>query len=235
MRIILLGLLVASCSPLYIPNTRNAPLFREQGEAQVGGYINSGGLEAQGAYAVTDHIGAIGSFAYGASQKSNPDYTRKNMYGEVGLGLYDLSRSFRYELYAGYGFGEGTSYDQYYFFNSQFGNQTLVSTGKMNKIFLQPTIGTNNLNGNIYFTPRVAWVDYSEFTHDGYTVKPDEKPVIFLEPALTGKFRLKGNIHALFQLGITAPIGDSFFEYQTMQATVGLQIDTGGLRTRVYK
>ena len=83
-------------------------------------------------------------------------------------------------------------------------------------------------------------VDYYEFTSGGITVKPGElstpqKPILFLEPALTGKWRLKGKIHAIFQLGINVPLGDSYFDYQPMQVGLGIQIDTGGLRTRVYK
>ncbi len=235
MRTPLLLLILAACSPIYVPNTRNAPMFREQGEAQISGYLTSGGFEAQGAFALTDHIGAIGSYAFGSAQRTNPDYTRKNSYGELGLGLYDRSKSMRYEVYVGYGMGSGTSYDQYYFFNSTLGNQTLVSDAKMNRIFIQPSLGTNNRDFNFIFTPRFSWVDYTEFSSAGVTVKPDEKAVIFIEPAATGKFRLKGNLHAIFQLGLTVPVGDSFFDYQPMQAAVGIQIDTGGLRTRVYK
>ena len=60
MRYIVLLLLASSCSTaLYVPNTRNTPLFREQGEAQVSAYLGAAGLEAQGAYALTDHLAAI--------------------------------------------------------------------------------------------------------------------------------------------------------------------------------
>ena len=103
MRYLLILLLFASCTQLYIPNTRNAPLFREQGEAQLSAYLTGGGLEAQAAYALTDHVAAIGSYAYGQSNQTNPDYTQKNSYGEIGLGYYDRSRSARYEIFGGYG------------------------------------------------------------------------------------------------------------------------------------
>lgn len=232
MRCLLLLLLAASCSPIYIPNTRNAPLFREQGEAQISGYLTSGGADAQLAYALTDHVAVIGSYSYGSAKRTNPDYTRKNSYGELGIGYYDRSRSARYEVMAGYGIGQGTSLDQYYFFGL---NNTVVSTGKFHRYFLQPSIGTNNRDVNIAFSPRFTYVEFTEFASAAKTLKPNEKPQFFIEPAITAKFRLAGNVHGLFQLGLNVAVpSEVFFDFQPLQAALGLQIDTGGLRTKVY-
>ena len=246
MRYICFLLLAASCSPIYIPNTTNAPLFREQGETQIGAYVSSGGLDGQLAYAITDHIGVIGNYSYWSSKKNTPntpnsttppntEYTHKHNYAEVGLGYFDRTRSSRFEIYAGYGVGQGTTYDQYYFFKPYYGLDATVSTGKMTRIFFQPTIGTNNRDVNLSFTPRLAWVNFSEFTSQaGVVVKPNEKTVMFIEPTAILKMRLAGNLHGIFQLGVTFPSGDSFFKYQSLQAAIGIQIDTGGMRTKVY-
>ena len=216
-----------------MPNTRNAPLFREQGEAQISGYLCSGGLEAQVAYALTDHVAAIGSYAFMSTKETKPiSYDRKNSYGEIGLGYFDRTRSLRYEIFGGYGMGQGTTADQYYFYGL---NNTVAATGKMQRFFFQPSVGTNNRDFNIIFTPRFAWVNYSEFTSGGVTQKPNEKVQMFIEPALTAKFRLAGNLHGFFQLGATVPIpSEVFYEFSTMQTAIGIQIDTGGLRTKVY-
>ena len=238
MRPIIILLLFTSCSTLYTPNTRNAPLFREQGEAQLSGYLTSGGVEGQVAYAVTDHIAAIGSYVYGTSKETK--YTYKNSYAEIGIGYYDRSRSARYEILGGYGFGQSTNYDQYSFFGL---NNTVEATGKMQRFFIQPSIGTNNRDFNLIFTPRLSYVNYSEFNTSApvpppltNTVNPNEKAQIFLEPAVTTKFRLKGNLHGIFQLGIALPVsGDVYYQYQSMQATLGVQIDTGGMKTKVFK
>jgi hypothetical protein len=110
-----------------------------------------------------------------------------------------------------------------------------IATGKMRTIFLQPTIGTNNRGTNLSFTPRVSWVDFSEFNSVGVSVKPNEKASILLEPAATLKFRIKGNLFGMVQLGMAVPInGEPFFKYQALQASIGVQIDTGGLNTKVY-
>lgn len=211
-------------------------MFREGGEAQVSAYASSAGGEAQVAVAVTDQIGIIGNFAYATQTKTNPDYTRKNMFGELGLGFFGGSRAARYEIYAGYGMGQGTGYDQYYFFTQQFGpNQTKVYDAKFSRVFVQPSIGTNNRDFNFIFTPRISWVSFSEFVSEGITMKPGEGAQMFLEPAATAKFRIAGNLHGIFQVGLSTAIGESFFKNQTVQFTTGIQIDTGGLRTKVFK
>ena len=237
MRYLFILALMASCSPLYLSGTRNAPLFTEGGEAQVTGYLSAAGVEAQGAYSLTDNIVVTGSYAYANQKKTSKgvEYTRKNSFAEVGLGLYNTTRSLRWEIIGGYGFGEGTSSDVYYFFAPAFGQGTeTVATGKFSRVFFQPSVGTNNRGTNLSFTPRLSWVDFSEFTSAGVTVKPSEKSVMFLEPAATLKFHLAGNIFGVIQLGLTVPLSEPYFKYQQLQASVGLQIDTGGLRTRVY-
>lgn len=237
--IIVLCLALSACAPLYLPATRNAPLFDEQGEAQISGYLSAAGIEAQAAYSLTDNIAITGSYEYANQKKTSNgvEYERKNNYAEFGLGIYNTTRSFKWEVLGGYGFGEGTSSDVYYFFAPAFGVGTeTVATGKMTRIFLQPSIGTNNRGTNLSFTPKFSWVDYSEFTSGGVTVQPTDDPVIFLEPAATVKFHLAGNLFMVGQIGLTLPLaGDPYFKYQPMSASIGIQIDTGGLGTRVYK
>lgn len=237
--LIVLALAMTSCAPLYLPATRNAPLFDERGEAQVSGYLSAAGIEAQGAYALTDNIAVTASYEYANQKKTSNgvEYTRKNNYAEFGLGIYNTTRSLRWEIIGGYGFGEGTSSDVYYFFAPDFGvGFETVATGKMTRIFLQPSIGTNNRGTNLSFTPKLSWVDYSEFTSGGITRQPTEDPILFLEPAATLKFHLAGNLFMIGQVGFTLPLsGEPYFKYQPLSASIGIQIDTGGLGTRVYK
>ncbi len=237
MRYLFILLVLSSCSTsLYTPNTRNAPLFGEQGEAQISGYLTSGGIEGQAAYALTDHIAITGGYSFMNSKESAPiSYTRKNSYGEVGLGLYDRTRSFRYEVIAGYGFGQATTAAAYSFFGVNNVNET---TGKLSQvIFLQPTIGTNNRSFNLLFTPRVSLVNYSQFEANGLVKTPTNKSAnIFIEPTVTAKFKLVGNIYGIFQLGLTLPAGsDVYFQYNTTNTSLGIQIDTGGMKTRVFR
>lgn len=241
-KLIVLLLLATSCSPLYVPTTRNVPMFREQGEFQGSVYITTG-VDAQLAYALSDNLAVMANGSYLSDKVTEPeDYTRSNRFAEAALGYYNVTRKFRTELFVGYGIGEGTSFAQYYFFTPSFGQKDLVATGKFNRIFIQPTIGTNSRNFNLAFTPRFSIVDFTEFSSNDndpinavVTIQPDEKPQLFIEPTLTGKFPIAGNLQGVFQLGLGIPTsGDVYFDYVPLQLSVGIQLNTGSLRTRVY-
>jgi len=240
-KFIVLLLLATSCSPLYVPTTRNVPLFREQGEFQGSVYITTG-VDAQLAYALSDNLAVMANGSYLSDKVTEPeDYTRSNRFVEAALGYYNVTRKFRTELFVGYGIGEGTSFAQYYFFTPYFSQKDLVATGKFNRIFIQPSIGTNNRNFNLAFTPRFSIVNFTEFSSNDndpinavVTIQPDEKPQLFIEPALTGKFPIVGNLQGVFQLGLGIPTSDVYFDYVPLQLSVGIQLNTGSLRTRVY-
>ncbi len=230
------ALLLSSCKSTYLPNTRNVPLFREANEVMMT-VAAASGVDVQAAYALTDNIAVMGNAnANQSTYQTNDaeDYKRNYTFGELGLGLYGRSRTARFELFGGYGLGKGTSYEGFYFF-SQNGASAVVATGKFNRIFVQPSIGTNNRNFNISLTARVSMVDFTEFEWNGVIEKPNEKAQIFLEPALTTTFKLKGNLRGFFQLNVTNPVGtDTYFEFERLQAAIGIQLHTGSLRTRVY-
>ncbi|HZX74674.1 MAG TPA: hypothetical protein VFE57_09650, partial [Cyclobacteriaceae bacterium] len=200
----------------------------------------------QGAISFTDNLAAIGSYSFLKKNQSDPTYTRKNSYGELGLGYFKNERSYRFELFLGYGQGKGTSLANYYFYAPDFGVTDIVATGKFTRVFIQPTLASNNKKFNIAFTPRISIVDFKEFTSTGppppatqksaVTKDPNEKPYAFIEPALTGKFPLAGNLIGVFQLGLAVPTNSAvYFDYEPLQASVGIQLHVGGkLRTKVY-
>ncbi len=250
MRFLILLLLVASCAPIYVPTTRNVPLHRGAGEFQGSVYLTTG-VDVQMAFALTDHIGVTGNYNLLRQNQELPQDTavpnmpssfkRKNNFGEVGLGYFQSTRSKRFEIYGGYGMGEGTSYDSYYFFAQNFGVKGIVSTGKYSRFYIQPSIGTNNKKFNLAFTMRVSAVEFSEFSSDGFTgtavtKNPNEPMHIFIEPSLTGKFPLAGNLYGVFQLGLNAGVpSEVYFDYVPLQFAVGIQLKAGGsLRSRVY-
>lgn len=236
------AVLLSSCAPqIYVPNTRNTPLFREQGEFQ-GTVTLTTGIEGQLAFALSDHVGVMANGSFLSDDVPEQDYTRKHQYFEGGLGYFNATRKYRTELYAGYGIGEGTSFAQYYFFTPAFGQKDLVATGKFNRIFVQPTLGTNNRGFNMAFTARLSFVDFTEFSSNdnnpalnAVTIQPDEGPQFFIEPAVTGKVPLVGNLQGIFQLGLNVAIPNTaYFDYVPIQFAVGIQLNTGSLRTRVY-
>lgn len=238
-RLLILALVATSCAPTYISNSRNVPMFAEGGEF-AGSVAISSGVDVQTAYSVNDHV-AVMANANIINQKAKAEggesFTRANTFGEAGLGYFSRTKGRRIELFAGYGMGKRTAYESFYFFRNSV---PLVAEGKYSRIFVQPSIGTNKKKFNIAFTARLSMVKFSEFTtSDPSAATPSYKPTegyhLFLEPSLTTRFHLVGNLRGFFQLSVNQPIPDDvYFTSVPVQAALGIQIHTGQLRTRVY-
>lgn len=223
---VLLSLATFSCAPVYIPNVHNAPLFRGAGEFQTS--ISFGeGLDAQGAVSITNHIGIMGNYNYvsrNTSDTNDEDYVRHKFW-EAGLGYYENADKMSYEIFGGYGRGEGTSYGSY----SWFGPTELNATGTYQRFFIQPSIGSNDNIFNWIVSTRISLVDFEKFTYDNVVASYDN-PVLFFEPAFTGRIHFgKSPIYSQFQTGFSFTTqGDTVFDYQPFQLSFGIGLRLGG-------
>ena len=82
---LVLAALISSCSPLYVPNTRNVPLFRAKGEFQGTVYVSTG-LETQLAYAVSKNIAVMANGSLISQKIAEQDYTRSHKFAEAAIG-----------------------------------------------------------------------------------------------------------------------------------------------------
>jgi hypothetical protein len=131
--------------------------------------------------------------------------------------------------------GQGNSFESFYF----FGKTQVIAKGQFQRIFLQPSIGTNNRKFNLLFTARLSMVNFTNFSTENpaavtASIKPTEKFQMFIEPSLTARFHIKGNLRGFFQLNLNSPVGDVYFSHVPVQGAIGIQVHTGQLRTRVY-
>jgi len=215
-----------SCAPVYVPNVRNAPLFRGAGEFQ--GSVHFGeGIDAQGAVSITKHIGVIGNYESvnrNTSDENDNDYI-KHTFWEAGVGYYENSDKISYEVFGGYGRGEGTSYDYY----SWFGSNEINATGTYQRFFIQPSIGSNHNIFNWIVSTRISYVDFQKFTYDNQVVDFNS-PALFFEPAFTGRiFFGQSPIYTQFQTGFSFTTqGDTVFDYQPFQLSFGIGLRFGG-------
>jgi hypothetical protein len=238
--IILLFLIIQSCAPVYVPNVRNAPLFSKSGEFQGSVQLGTSGVDLQSAVAVSNHIGLMGNFSY-ANRNNNrnntntgtttydDDYHRHRFY-EGGIGYFYNDETLCYEVYAGYGQGQGSSND-----NGFLGTQTLDATGKFVRYFLQPSLGFNKKNIHLAFTTRFSVVNYTEFSNSlGVKVMKDD-PKLFLEPAFTAKFNfIERRLFAILQVGFNSGMSeDVYFDYPFFHFSTGLGFRLGGLRETI--
>jgi len=241
-RLLLLAILgafvLSSCAPAYIANTRNTPMFGEANEF-AGTLALSSGIDVQGAYSATDHVAVmanVNTVQQTLKPDNKPSFKRNHIFAEGGLGYFTRTKKSRFELFAGYGAGSGTAYESFYFFHTQ-SNETVTKV-KYNRIFIQPSIGTNNRKFNIIFTTRISMVGFKEYSTEDPAATPNiYKPTgynIMLEPSLTARAHLAGNIRGFVQLGANAAAGEVDFNYVKVQGSIGIQIHTGQLSTRVY-
>lgn len=236
--IAIVALMATSCAPTYVSNSRNVPMFAEAGEF-AGSVALSSGVDLQTAYSLSDHLALMANaniLRQGGSTDDGESFTRANTFFEGGVGYFSRTKTSRFELFAGYGAGTRTSYESFYFFQN---NLPLIADGKYSRIFIQPSYGTNKKKFNIAFTARVSIVNFTEFKTEDPTAavpmyKPTEGYQIFLEPSLTTRFHLAGNLRGFFQLSLNAPVSDIYYTHVPLQAALGIQIHTGQLSTRVY-
>lgn len=235
-KFILLALVISSCAPVYVPNARNSPLFTKAGEFQ--GSIQFGnGIDAQGAIAVTNHIGLMGNFSYADNKSPNPDDLddyHRHKFLEGGIGYFENEGKWCYEIFAGYGKGEGSSYDTYDFWTNT--GDPLRATGKFERFFIQPAFGLNKKVMHVSFVPRISLVDFTEFNSDD-AIAPyiaDDDPKLFFEPAVIGKVNLMNNhMFFIFQGGVSIPVTKTYYEHRPFYASAGIGFRIGGLKKDV--
>jgi len=227
----LIVLVASSCAPVYVPNARNSPLFTKAGEFQSSMQFGNG-LDLQGAVSVTNHIGLMANYSF--ADRNNNSYDPDNQDGyhyhkffEGGLGYYENEGSWCYEIFAGYGKGEGASDDAY----EWWGSQTARATGKFERYFIQPAFGLNKKTMHVSFVPRISIVDFKEFSNDLVTYPVNDNPVVFIEPAVIGRVNLMDNhLFFVFQAGFSFPASSVYYEYTPFQLSTGMGFRFGGTK-----
>jgi hypothetical protein len=232
-----MAILLISCSPVYVPNVRNAPLFTKGGEFQGAMQFGTSGIDAQAAVAITNNLAIMGNYSYGNRNTdtlydNSKDNYHKHKFYEGGIGYYKNDDKFCFEIFLGYGRGEGTSYGSYSIFSS---SEDVLATGKYTRIFLQPSFGLNKKFVHVAFTPRFSMVEFTEFSTTSSSapiVKGGLEPKIFVEPAVTARFNFLDNrFFGTIQVGVSTSLTDNTaFDYEPFNIATGIGFRLGGLR-----
>ena len=227
--VVVASVLLSSCKPMYVPNLRNSPLFGKQGEFQ--GSVQVGnGIEGQAAFAVTNHIGLIANYSYinNTESEESTDYHRHRFY-EGGIGYYNNSEDLVFEFFTGYGKGEGSSYESFFF----SGSQPVQATGLYERYFFQPAFGFNKKIFHLSVATRVSVVDFTEFDYGSGHIPDDRPAIVFFEPAVTGRVNMMNNhLFYVFQTGFSTPVGqEKYFDHRGLQISMGMGFRLGGRKS----
>ena len=221
---LLIGIFVPvmfSCSPEYIPNMANTPLFSEKGDLQANLAGGVSGTDVQLAYAVTDHVGlmANGSFSDRTSDTTN-DFHKHTLLEFAG-GYYDrVGGHGRYEIFGGFGTGRIEGYWE----DSPLDDP--VSDARFLKLFIQPAVGLTSDFADASVGSRLLLVrtDYNEDDPDA-----EAKIHPFFEPFITARLGFK-YVKVVSQLGLSVPIREDLpFDYQPLIFNVGLHFNINTL------
>lgn len=213
-----------ACSPEYIPNMANTPMFEEAGELQGNLAAGVSGTDIQLAYAVSDHLAlmANGSFSDQTSDTTD-DFHRHTLY-EFGAGYYDqIGNHGNYEIFGGVGTGKIKGYRE----DSPLDNP--VSDARFLKLFIQPAIGLHSdvADGSIGSRWVLVRTDYNE-------EEPEAQPGFhpFFEPFVMGRVGFK-YVKLVSQIGFSLPVGqDVPFDYQPFMFNLGLHFNISTLGDR---
>ena len=213
--------LFVSCSPEYIPNMVNSPMFTNAGEFQATLATGTSNLDGQVAFAVTDHIGIMANGSYGNETSDSSDQYHKHAFIEGGGGYYDkFGEIGRYEIYGGYGFGRVEGY-----FENLFDEN--LTNAHYNRFFIQPGIGISTGIYDGSFSPRFSMV---QMNPKGITFENDNYK-IFFEPVITSKVGFK-YVKFVFQIGASLPVSgddDLGFDNQPFIFNIGINLNLGRL------
>lgn len=225
--LIAMTVVASSCAPTYIPNIRNSPMFTDKGEVQLNFQVGNG-LNAQGAWALSEHFGVMANYSYlkrSGDDQDNIDY-RKHTFGEGGVGYFKNTEDMFFEFFAGYGEGMGASDDALSFLGS---SGTATAAGNYKRYFFQPAFGMNKKTVFVSFVPRFSLVEFTEFSSGGVRYIVNEDPSLFFEPAVIGRVNFDDNFYFTFQGGFSVPVTDDpFFDYRTFQMSTGIGVRFGG-------
>ncbi|WP_424495145.1 hypothetical protein [Salinimicrobium sp. GXAS 041] len=126
-------------------------------------YADASGVNISGSYAVSDHIGVMGSTAFLGNKDEHTrgvDKYRLNNY-EIGLGYINtrINQSFLFEIFAGGGY-----ITQQHLYNYKVPDRTLKA--RSIKYFLQPNIAYKLELVSFSFSPKFVLVENKFVSHD---------------------------------------------------------------------
>ncbi len=228
--IILDAFFVSCTNPVYIPNSLNIPLLKEEGEINIGYNQSHAGHDIQTSYAVSKNIGLMANVTYYSHVFE--DRYRKHKFGELGIGyFYHPNEYIVGETYIGAGLGTNSIREEisdlsflffiFLPFDSEEESKFIDVSADYARLFLQPTLGirTKILEGG--FSLRMCYINFYNIDRANIDFPKERfllEPVVFMR---IGPPMLKLQTH--FGLSST-PFADSESYYEDLILSCGFNV-----------
>ena len=197
-------LLLTGCASLYFPPPPQVPLLTQKGEWSAGVHTNlSQNTALQGAYALSDHIGVMGSASFLHTNKKKEAVDQD--FAELGLGYFTRLPDKRVlEIYGGYGGGRTKRVER----NPTEGITRTLEAG-LNKYFVQVNY-TSKEKKSYYLLGRdwpltygtalrASYVTLTDFRLNGQPAFNEDN--ILFEPITYARVKLIGPLDGQFISG----------------------------------
>lgn len=240
-------LLLASCSSLYFPPPPQVPLLTQKGEWSAGVHTNfSNNTAVQGAYAVGEHIGVIGSASFLHSNKKQSFFGSKaeresvdHDFVEGGVGYFTRLRKDRrvLEVYGGLGVG-GTKRTR---FNQETNLTAETAEGTLHKYFVQVNYTSKEEKSfhvfgrdwpfNYGTALRASFMQLDNFKVNGLDHAPEDN--VFLEPITYTRIQVVGPLQLQFISGSNFGLRSrKFLKASNSVFQFGIVVNVGGQEGR---
>jgi len=206
-------------SPYYVPNVRNVNIFKGKGDIHISAsgqlYPDGKAANAQIGVAVTDHIALNAAYAYTYNEfRSEP---LRGHFAEVGLGYYAHFSDLYFDVFGGYGRGEGKCAESLFQFFSSVEDRRTSATYE--RWYVQPSFGFKSDFVTGVLTLRCTALDADEqvsvITVTDSTFDFRRRPTYFyLEPSTTLLF-FNGRCKVFTQTGLNISVNDSQTNLET--------------------
>lgn len=151
--VIIIPIIISSCSTMYIPSNTNTPLLAEKGEKQIDLSTSWTGMHLSGNFAFYENyfIALNGNYSFGnflnyhdyweASIRKENNYNEfSHSYAEIGIGRYNLLKSkLKLEVFSGIGYGYANEQETISSTNTNLNYESQYYLG-----FLQCNLGFRN-------------------------------------------------------------------------------------------
>ncbi|HEY8916255.1 MAG TPA: hypothetical protein VIM87_07430 [Chitinophaga sp.] len=223
---------------IYVPNTVNAPLLKEQYEFK--GSVSPTNYQA--AFAITNHIAVMANGQYVfrpfGNNNDNDDvfvdrYAKGGLF-EGGIGFFsplDVKKRMVFDVYTGLGSGSFKTLDAAYHDEGNTGNvNDYLLRSHFSKFFVQPSIGFVHPAIETAFSSRFSVVNFYNMYLGNKAFENDnerrdafgqisQKTRFFMEPAFTFRAGYK-YVKFQMQLSFAVPLSDDGYDNRYDESTV---------------